>query len=389
MRAALACALALAALGCDPAPEETRDAAAALDGAIDASPEPADAFAPDAFAPDGDPVDLGLPDAAPAPDAASPVDERPLYVICDSAPDPALPREDWRHFGSGLVALGAPGHTAQDVIAFTGRPTQVPGKFAYGLISKDLEDEDIIVAVDDCAGGWRTLGRAATDSDGRIALRVEPGDLPPIGRHALWLHVVGDGTAARSTLTVVPEGTEAIVFDIDGTLTTDDMELFQDVFAELFEPILSGDYVPEARAGALELTAVRAWDQGYEIIYLTGRPYLLTDISREWLDALGFPPGTLHVVDDVAEILPTNEAVGAYKRDWLRALREAGLVIEAAYGNATTDIYAYGEAGIDPARTFIAGEHGGEAGTVAVGDDYLGHLPVAEAEPPAEQPFRR
>ena len=34
-----------------------------------------------------------------------------------------------------------------------------------------------------------------------------------------------------------PKGTKVVVFDIDGTLTTDDMELFKDIIDDLYEPM--------------------------------------------------------------------------------------------------------------------------------------------------------
>lgn len=62
-------------------------------------------------------------------------------------------------------------------------------------------------------------------------------------------------------------------------------------------------------------------------------------------------------------------------------------MLDLAYGNATTDIFAYLGAGIAQDATFILGDHGGEEGTVDLGDDYLAHLPVIDAAPPVDQPF--
>ena len=81
------------------------------------------------------------------------------------------------------------------------------------------------------------------------------------------------------------------------------------------------------------------------------------------------------------------EAVGDYKAAYLNLLISQGFEIEAGYGNASTDIYAYDQAGIDKARTFMLGENGGVDNTVDLGDDYLGHIPQAEAESAAHQPF--
>ena len=62
-------------------------------------------------------------------------------------------------------------------------------------------------------------------------------------------------------------------------------------------------------------------------------------------------------------------------------------VDDYTYGNATTDIYGYEHAPIAKNRTWIAGKHGGEASTIAVGEDYDAHLVDAAQEPEPSQPF--
>ena len=400
-RGIAAVTLAVALSACDDgAVGEAGDATDATPVRADAQPGPT----PDARA--DDELDLGARDDAAPPftDAASPPhdaaavdvdaalappdDERPALVICETPDDPGGATEGWRHVTSNIIVLGAAGHSAQDVLAVLGAGIDLPGKFAYGPLSKDLEDEDVAVYRSDCAGGWAPLGRATTDTDGRVGLPLAAADLPAVGRYDVALRVLGDGTVTRSRLWVVPPGTHLMVFDIDGTLTTDDLELFRDVLTDLFQPILNGDYVPEARAGGVELTHLRRVDQGRLLVYLTGRPYVLTDISRGWLDDLGFARGAVHVVDDVAQILPTNGEVGQYKLDFLTGLEARGFVIDAAYGNATTDIFAFAGAGVPAARTFIAGPHGGEGGPVAVGEDWQAHRQAAAAEALPAQSFR-
>lgn len=343
------------------------------------------------------------PEAAPAPDeetpggvpgkaddlSGDPDEALPRYHVCEDAPTPTgLPEVEWEHFSSGVVALGSPWHSAQDVVVGSGEPASVAGKFTYGSVSKDLEGERIEVWVDVCEGAYVRVGEGVTDSDGRVTVEVPTSLLPGVGRFGVYLRVMGDNSAARSTLRVLPAETRLVVFDIDGTLTTDDLELFEDVIAEFFEPLLGGDYVPEARAGAEEAAWLRSM-QGYEVIYLTGRPYWLTGLTREWLAALGFPPGSLHVADSHGEILPTEGSVGAYKTAYLRELQGSGLVVDGAYGNATTDIYAYGQVGVELERTWILGKHGGEDGTQGLGEGYVEHLEGAQAEAWPAQPFTR
>jgi len=315
-------------------------------------------------------------------------DPPPFWSCEDATPPTGLPTIDWEHGSNEVITLATPGHSAQDIMANDEGDPTVVGKFAYGTVSKDLEDESIEVWIDDCSGEYVRVGEAITDSDGRIALTVPLEMLPGIGRYAVYLRVMGDNSFTASTLRVLPAGTQLIVFDIDGTLTTDDLQIFQDVLSDFFAPILGGDYVPEAREAAGDIVSLR-YSQGFVIVYLTGRPYVLTDITRGWLAELGLPPGSVHVTNSNTEVLPTEGSVGTFKLDYLNSLKDAGFILNGAYGNASTDIYAYDGAGVPHDRTWIAGPKGGDGGTVAVGDGYADHLPEAAAEDDAEQPFVR
>lgn len=312
----------------------------------------------------------------------------PALVKCTSGVLPAgLMTEDWRHLSSrAVVASGDADHSAQDIITPPAEGVTLEGKFAYGVISKDLEDERAELWIDDCAGGARQLGSALTDSDGRARVALEADKVPAPGVYKVWWRVAGDNSVTGAWLRVIPRGSRLMVFDIDGTLTTDDQELFADLLTDLFKPILQRDHVPQAREASAQLTNLRA-AQGYQIVYLTGRPYGLMDRSREWLAMQGCAPGTLHLTDSVSEIAPTDGVVGEYKRAYLERLKGLGYTFEAAYGNAKTDIYAYGQAMIPPARTYIAGKYGGEQGTQAVGEGWGAHVGDAAQEPDAQQPF--
>jgi phosphatidate phosphatase PAH1 len=141
------------------------------------------------------------------------------------------------------------------------------------------------------------------------------------------------------------------------------------------------------RPGA-DLVVGRYAAQGYQPVYLTARPAVLDLVSRRWLAEHGFPAGPVHTTVSLGEALPTNGGVGTYKRDQLRAWEHSpGLVFVAAYGNATTDIFAYAQAGISPSVTYIVGDHGGEAAagyapTQAV-TDFVSHLHDLASLPPA------
>jgi phosphatidate phosphatase PAH1 len=273
----------------------------------------------------------------------------------------------WRHKSSSITsASGAPGHSVQDVIVPAGAPVTLNGKFAYGTFSKDLEEEPVRVYLDTC-DGWTMLGEAETDDDGRIAFTVSQ----PLaeGIYGVRLVVLGDGSAAEGAVYVLAPGSHLIVSDIDGTLTTSDEELIKDIEADLFRPLLKGDYVPKAYPGGQALTAAHA-ARGATVVYLTGRPYWLAGSTRQWLSSQGFAPGPLHVTDSNREALMNNDGVGAFKLKFLEQLKASGFVIDYVYGNATTDIYAYLGAKLAPQNVYIIGPHAGEQGTQAVKDSW-------------------
>lgn len=307
--------------------------------------------------------------------------------VCEDGIVPVKAGAGFRHAASALVSVLAPVHAADDVIAVVDADApRVRAKLAYGPTSKDLEDEWVEILLDDCTGGVRHLGFALTDDDGRIDAPLDSRDLPDPGRYRITVRVWGDGTTVSMRLFVVPDTTEVVVFDIDGTLTTSDLELYADVVHDLFAPILAGDVVPAAREGAAEITRLRH-DMGYLPVYLTGRPYWLRARTDAWLRTIEAAPGALLLAPHTLDAWPTNAGVGTFKADALAELQLAGLDIAFAYGNATTDIWAYDQAGVPAERVFVAGPHGGENDTHAVGDGYARHLEQVTGEPGAAVPL--
>jgi len=326
-------------------------------------------------APASDPAVVAgaLPAAALAPGAAA--------ALRACAPHPFVPgpRVAFEHERSRLVvASGADGHSMQDVLVVEGAPVVAEAKFAYGLLSKDLEDETVRGWIDGC-DGWTLLGEAKTSGDGRARFALKRPIAP--GRYALRAEVAGDGSGADAWLWVVARGTRLAVFDIDGTLTTSDEELVRDVRTELFAPLLGGTYVPELYPGAVALTQATAL-HGWTNVYLTGRPYWLAKMTRAWVASSGVAAGVLHTTDTNPEALTTTAGVGDYKKAFLGKLLAAGLAVDAAHGNAATDVYAYLGAGLPAAQVWIIGPHGGERGTHAVGTSWEKEVARIRALPP-------
>lgn len=280
---------------------------------------------------------------------------------------PPLPATEpgFRHARALLVVEAGPAnHRGQDVIAVAGGPQVLVAKMAYGVVDKDLKDEDVDVFAQ--RGGacapWELLGTARTtregdlpeerlgtwDDGGRVLLEVPDPQRLPVGRHAVRARVRGDGTAAAFSLWVVRPGTEVAIFDVDGTLTTGDDQLWKEL-AEAAE----GERRPPAAQEAAQALA-HAWvAKGVLPVYLTGRPDTLRGFTERWLRDQGFPPGVIRHADRLREAVPTDDSVGRFKVRALRGIAERATV-RAAYGNAATDAFAYAEAGIPQARVHMA-----------------------------------
>lgn len=321
---------------------------------------------------------LGIADARGASGDAS-VATLPVLKSCIGQPFMPAPKGDWNHgIVSAAIALGAPAHGAMDILA-SGAGTGT-ARFQYSLLLKDLEDEKVRVFINRC-DGWHDDGIETTDGDGAITHAFSA---LPYGVYDVRYQVVGDATVAAARLWALPKDTHLTVFDIDGTLTTGDSEIIREVLAEIF----SGSYAPEAYSGARDLTV--AWNGRTAIpVYLTGRPGWIAPQTRTWLDGLGFAAGPVVLAPTTADAVPTNSGVGDFKKDALNNWKAAGFKIDVAYGNATTDIYAYLGLGLAPGNIWIIGAHAGEQGTQAVKGSWTAHAVDIVNLPPIQQPFTR
>jgi phosphatidate phosphatase PAH1 len=191
------------------------------------------------------------------------------------------------------------------------------------------------------------------------------------------LTVLGDGSRLSGHVWAVAPATPAVLFDIDGTLTTGDGELLED---------LLGGGAPDMRPGASDV-AKRWVELGYLVVYMTGRPYPLRDSTLRWLDERGFPRGPVLTPEHGSDAIPTMGHVGAFKRATLLALQEDGLVFEAAYGNAATDVCGYAQAGVPPERTWITQPRGPCDGYEAPHrlESYVDHLETLREHPNAPE----
>jgi phosphatidate phosphatase PAH1 len=258
---------------------------------------------------------------------------------------PPVARTAWRHKRSSIVeGTGRPGHSSNDVVVNPGTAAIVEGKFAYGKLSKDLEDEDVSLWM--MAGEqWKRIGDARTDDDGRARFSIPPEAIAAVGPHRYRIVVHGDLSDCGGIVWVVAPKAGVVVFDIDGTLTSGGFTKMHFTGTRL---------VPRPSAAALTHRWVAA---GYLPIYLTARPYLYNVYSRAWLAQHGFANGPVLHSDKVGDSLPGHSHAGKFKIGALRRLiQDTSIAVAAAYGDQDSDACAFLHAGVDPNVTYIWGK---------------------------------
>lgn len=379
--------------------EPTPDTAAVEVEPADTTPQdtatqdgtPPDSSAVDTSAPDTSAPDSAVVDATTADTAASDTTQvdATTDIGSDTGPPPpstitgghcdapfTLPaKQDWKHnIASPLVTIqGGPNHRIRDLILPLGGTGKLRGRFTYGTLDSDLGDETVELWVQTCPG-WVKWGAQATDSNGIVYFDV-PASLPA-GDYRVKMVLLGDQTVADGVIAAWPAGVQAVVTDIDGTLTTSDWELFQDVIFGA-----SAAMYPDAN------TAMQQFGKkDYRLVYVTGRPQMVNRYSRIWLADHDFPLGPLFLTEDVAQTLPTATGVQKFKADLLNDLKSAVKVNWiASFGNATTDIGAYYAAGLPKDKVFIIGPNAGADGSTPI-ISYTAMLPQLFSWPAAVQP---
>jgi hypothetical protein len=329
----------------------------------------------------------GLADATDdGPAAESSVDASP--EVCPPPPDCNVPTpplgsaRGWRNVLSQVTALSGPRrHRGRDLFLLEGQEAWVLGKFAYGALDGDVQDEDVdVYLLRDCGSGtpWESLGTYRTtkdgdhptvegveDSGGRVFVNLADTGAEPLGegRHRILMVLAGDLSTTDQYIEVVSPATEVVVTDIDGTLTTSEYASATDVL---------GLPISEAHVGSPEM--MRAFAQrGYHIFYLTARAEWMMPITREFLAKREFPEGVVHTT--LTGLGATGGAATDYKTLELGDLAaRTGITPSYAFGNKDSDVQAYSNAGIDPSRCYYyelgsdpkgGTDHGDYAGLVA------------------------
>lgn len=262
----------------------------------------------------------------------------------------------------GLLQSRTPYHGASDAVARPGETVDLVAFFRHSAgVQKNVEHA-AVRAEWEVDGGWHPIGEARTDANGKAVLAAKAPERPGPIKVRWWFK----DQSAEAVLWVVKEGQAVTVFDIDGTLTPSDRENVKDYARRLLHRAKAEG--PRLRPNAV-LAALKASKDSLPV-FLTGRPPFLGRPTREWLATHGFPAGMVFLMPESRDAWPSEGHVGQAKLERLKELQAKGLRIVRAYGNAMTDISAYEGAGVDKGQTFILGKHGGERGTVKVGEGY-------------------
>eukprot|EP00063_Salmo_salar_P007931 XP_013982766.1 PREDICTED: membrane-associated phosphatidylinositol transfer protein 2-like isoform X2 [Salmo salar] len=275
---------------------------------------------------------------------------------------PSKPREKWiRKRTHVKIRNVTANHRVNDAVFSEDGTQLVMGRFMYGpldMVTLTGEKIDIHIMTQPPSGEWVYFDTELTNSSGRISYVIPESKRLGIGVYPVKLVVRGDHTFADSYLTVLPRGTDFVVFSIDGSFAAS-------------VSIMGSD--PKVRAGAVDV--VRHWqDLGYLIVYVTGRPDMQKQRVVAWLSQHNFPHGIVSFCDGLVHD-PLR-----HKANFLKALIcEAHMKIFAAYGS-TKDITVYSSLGLPPSHIYIVGRPTKKMSSQCqfIPDGYASHLSQLE-----------
>uniref|UniRef100_UPI0037E7E1A8 membrane-associated phosphatidylinositol transfer protein 2-like isoform X2 n=1 Tax=Semicossyphus pulcher TaxID=241346 RepID=UPI0037E7E1A8 len=249
---------------------------------------------------------------------------------------PSKPREKWLRKRTHVkIRNVTANHRVNDAVFTEDSQQVVTGRFMYGpldMVTLAGEKVDLHIMTQPPSGEWVYFNTEVTNSSGRVSFVIPDDKRLGIGVYPVKMVVRGDHTFADSYLTVIPRGTEFVVFSIDGSFAAS-------------VSIMGSD--PKVRAGAVDV--VRHWqDLGYLIIYVTGRPDMQKQRVVAWLSQHNFPHGIVSFCDGLVHD-PLR-----HKANFLKSLTEAHMKIFAGYGS-TKDISVYTSIGLPASQIYIVG----------------------------------
>lgn len=250
---------------------------------------------------------------------------------------PSQPREKWQRKRTHVKLRNVTAnHRVSDAVANEDGPQVVTGRFMYGpldMVTLTGEKVDVHIMMQPPSGEWLYLDTLVTNNSGRVSYTIPETHRLGVGVYPIKMVVRGDHTFADSYITVLPKGTEFVVFSIDGSFAAS-------------VSIMGSD--PKVRAGAVDV--VRHWqDLGYLIIYVTGRPDMQKQRVVAWLAQHNFPHGVVSFCDGLVHD-PLR-----HKANFLKLLiSELHLRAHAAYGS-TKDVAVYNSISLSPMHIYIVG----------------------------------
>ncbi|XP_070076459.1 membrane-associated phosphatidylinositol transfer protein 2 isoform X10 [Equus przewalskii] len=250
---------------------------------------------------------------------------------------PSKPREKWQRRRTHVKLRNVTAnHRINDAVANEDGPQVLSGRFMYGpldMVTLTGEKVDVHIMMQPPSGEWLYLDTLVTNSSGRVSYTIPETHRLGVGVYPVKMVVRGDHTFADSYISVLPKGTEFVVFSIDGSFAAS-------------VSIMGSD--PKVRAGAVDV--VRHWqDLGYLIIYVTGRPDMQKQRVVAWLAQHNFPHGVVSFCDGLVHD-PLR-----HKANFLKLLiSELHLRVHAAYGS-TKDVAVYSSISLSPMQIYIVG----------------------------------
>uniref|UniRef100_A0A8C7C4X0 Phosphatidylinositol transfer protein membrane associated 2 n=1 Tax=Neovison vison TaxID=452646 RepID=A0A8C7C4X0_NEOVI len=246
---------------------------------------------------------------------------------------PSKPREKWQRKRTHVKLRNVTAnHRINDAVANEDGPQVLTGRFMYGpldMVTLTGEKVDVHIMTQPPSGEWLYLDTLVTNSSGRVSYTIPESHRLGVGVYPIKMVVRGDHTFADSYITVLPKGTEFVVFSIDGSFAASVSIMGSDpkvragavdVVRKLLEAKLgmalghlaeahgvstamNSRYDPLMRMPPLLTRAARllrrpvttaaegthgdlaAWlaDLGYLIIYVTGRPDMQKQRVVAWL----------------------------------------------------------------------------------------------------------
>lgn len=278
-------------------------------------------------------------------------------------------KTQFKSLANQILKRHNPHHYGIDYV-YTDKESQcIKGYFSYGDLRIPLKKEQVSIyeySLDSDSSSWKKLGITQTDSNGSFKFWIPNSNKLSVGRHLIKLYVNGDTSQANCYIDILDSSKKYVVFDIDGTLTTRDFENAKKYAGDFFD----ANYVEEMYTDANKVVEYYS-ARDYEIIYLSSRPCYLWEESQSWLVSMNFPRGFVHV--NSSKVPLTGPIATSYKYNYLKSLKNKGVNICYAYGNATTDVDAYLGVGVSKDNIFVIGENAGYRNTNPV-TNYTEHL---------------